>query len=90
VLNNEKLPDGYDLLFFNDANLVGVNIKDENVKHVICETVEQSAIVQSIGRVRHDLETITVITNNRNKKPFFEDLERATEFFTDEQIDLYT
>ena len=84
------MPHGYNLLFFNDSCHVGINVKDENVKHVICETVDQSAIIQAIGRVRHDLDKITVITNNKNKKPFFKNLERAREFFTDEKIDLYT
>lgn len=81
VLNNHRLPHGYNLLFFNDSCHTGMNIKDESVKHVICESVEQAAIIQAIGRVRHDLDKVTVITNNKNKKPFFKNLERAKGFF---------
>ena len=89
VLNEKKLPQGYNLLFFNDSCHTGMNIKDETVKTVICETVEQSAIIQAIGRVRHDLEKVVVITNYKNKKPFFRDLERARRFFNNPKFGDY-
>ena len=90
VLNEKRLPHGYNLLFFNDSAHTGMNIIDKNVKTVICESVDSAAITQAIGRVRHDLDKIVVITNFKNKKPFFRDLERARDFFSDERIDLYT
>ena len=90
MLKLQELPTEIDRLYLNDANLVGVNITDTACKHLVCESVDIATIIQFLGRVRHDVDSFTVVYNNKNRKTFFRSLDRARDFFTDESIDIYT
>lgn len=76
ILETKELPDETSAIFFNDAYLTGVNIEDERVKHIICETVDQAAIIQALGRVRHDISRLTVLWTKDSKRSFNQRYER--------------
>lgn len=66
IIDNERLPDDIDIIFINSACREGLNIKDKNVKTIICEAVDLITIEQILGRVRGDLENFMVVCNYNN------------------------
>lgn len=79
ILKNEKFPDNIDIIFINSACREGMNIKDKNVKTIICESVDMITIEQILGRIRNDLEEFIVVCNynhfekvNKNIKDFLQ------------------
>lgn len=78
------LPQGINILFINDAYSAGINILDEAIKTVVVESVDISTIKQVRGRVRHDISSLLIAYNYKEKKGFLRNLERAERFFSDE------
>lgn len=81
VIKRHRLPQGIDVLIINDAYAAGINIHDESVKRVIAESVEVDTIKQVMGRVRHDLESLDVCYNFKEKSMFLKHVDRANEFY---------
>lgn len=66
IINNEKLPNDIDIIFINASCREGMNIKDDNVKFVLCEAVDLITIEQVFGRIRNNTEEFIVIANFNN------------------------
>lgn len=67
IIENEKLPPYINIIFINSSCREGMNIKDDNVKIVICESADMITIQQILGRVRRDLKEFIIVANYRNK-----------------------
>lgn len=80
ILENEKLPDNIDIIFMNSSCREGMNIKDYNVKTIICESVDMITIEQILGRIRNDLEEFIVVCNNNNLERIKRDIQEFVEF----------
>lgn len=78
------LPQGVNILFINDAYSAGINIRDEAIKTVVVESVDVATIKQVRGRVRHNISSLLIAYNYKEKKNFLRNLERAERFFSDE------
>lgn len=61
ITKYQELPEGVNVLIINDAAVCGINIHDPLVKHVIAETMNLDKAKQARGRIRHDLESFTVV-----------------------------
>lgn len=85
LIEHEKLPPQIEVLFFNDSIAAGFNVKDPSVKTVVADTVDLAIAIQAKGRVRHDLDRFVFVYNNKEKKPYFRNLERARAFFEEER-----
>ena len=59
------LPPGIDRLYVSSAYREGFNIFDPSIKEVIISGVTDIDIVQSLGRVRHDLERCIIVVDER-------------------------
>lgn len=57
----KELPPGMNALFINDAAVAGINIDDPNIRSVIAESLDVSTAIQARGRVRHDIDSFTVV-----------------------------
>lgn len=60
TLYNE-LPPGMNALFINDAAVAGINIKDPNIRSVVAESLDVATALQARGRIRHDIDSFTVV-----------------------------
>lgn len=78
------LPQGVNILFINDAYSAGINIRDEAIKTVVVESVDVATIKQVRGRVRHDISSLLIAYNYKEKINLLRNLERAERFFSDE------
>lgn len=64
IIENEALPDEYDLLIFNSATATGINIRGEDLDFFIAHTQDETYRVQSRGRFRTDIDTFFVYDKN--------------------------
>ncbi|MCI8450919.1 MAG: DEAD/DEAH box helicase family protein [Eggerthellaceae bacterium] len=65
VIDRGMLPEGVNRLYLTSAYREGVNIHDPDVREVIIEAVNDISIVQSLGRVRHDIDRLIVVVDRR-------------------------
>lgn len=80
ILDNERLPADIDIIFINSACREGINIKDDNVKVVICEAVDMITIEQILGRIRKDIDRFMVVSNFQNMARNESNIEKAVSF----------
>lgn len=66
IINNEKIPDNINIIFLNASCREGLNIKDEKVKYIFCESPDLITIEQVLGRIRNNTEEFIVIANYNN------------------------
>lgn len=76
----ERFPEDIDIIFINSACREGMNIKDSNVKTVICEAVDMITIEQILGRIRGDLENFMVVCNFNNGERVKKNIQELEEF----------
>lgn len=57
----DELPPGMNALFINDAAVAGINIEDPNIKSVVAESLDIATALQARGRIRHDVDSFTVV-----------------------------
>lgn len=57
----KELPPGMNALFINDAAVAGINIKDLGIKNVIAESLDVATALQARGRIRHDVNSFTIV-----------------------------
>lgn len=58
LLRTGLIPDGYNSLIINSAMQEGWDLIDPSVKLVIMNTINETELVQAIGRVRQDLDVL--------------------------------
>lgn len=61
VTEYEKMPDDVQVLIINAAYETGLNIKSQ-VDYVVVNSSDEDTQIQVIGRVRHDIDTVYVLT----------------------------
>lgn len=66
MISEEKLPDKYDVVIINSSLQEGWNLKDSRVKLAIINTTNETEYVQSLGRIRNDLDIL--IYKSKEKK----------------------
>lgn len=64
LLQTGYLLEPYNCLIYNRATETGVNIRDEKIDLMICNTSNETLVVQSRGRIRHDVELLIVRSND--------------------------
>lgn len=67
MLQEERLPDAYDVVIINSALQEGWDLKDERVKLAIINTTNETESVQSIGRIRNDLDILIYRAKGKEK-----------------------
>ena len=60
VIENERVPKEIDYLIINDSCCEGMNLHDDRIKTVVCESPDIATIIQVMGRIRGDIETLYV------------------------------
>lgn len=78
----QAFPQGVNAVFINDAYSAGINIKDDSIKTVVVESVDVATIKQVRGRVRHDISSLIVAYNYKERKTVFRNIEHARKFFS--------
>lgn len=74
VRREHEIPRDIKYLIINDAWATGVSLKDKSVKWCVVESTETSTIIQARGRLRQDLERLTVVFNSRERGLLGEDV----------------
>lgn len=67
VVETKKLPEGVNRLYLTSAYREGLNIEDESIQEVIIDATDEVSIIQSLGRVRHDIDRLIVVVDRRRK-----------------------
>lgn len=58
MINEEKLPDEYDVVIVNSALQEGWDLKDSRVKLAIMNTMNETEYTQALGRLRQDIDVL--------------------------------
>lgn len=58
IIEDELIPDGINFFFINNANMTGINIRNEDFNNVIVNSTDETVRTQAPGRIRHDKDTI--------------------------------
>lgn len=66
IINNEKIPDPYNLLIINSSMREGWNLKDDKVRLAIINTTNETDLIQSSGRIRNDIDLLIYKTNEKD------------------------
>lgn len=64
ILEDERIPDDIQVVFINAASETGINIKS-NVDYVVVNSIDEDTVIQVIGRVRHDIDTVYYLDRER-------------------------
>lgn len=83
VLENERFPSKIDVLFINDSCSCGMNIKDDEVRNIVCASDDLDIIKQVQGRVRHDIDNFVVLFTRYAMNEFQENVWEPFEDFCD-------
>lgn len=71
MLQTERLPDAYDVVIINSSLQEGWDLNDERVKLAIINTLNETEYIQSIGRIRNDLDVLIYKANEKDKNNFY-------------------
>jgi hypothetical protein len=66
ILTKETIPEDIQVLIINAASQTGINIKSP-IDYVIVNSTDEDVVTQAIGRVRHDIETAYILTNEKTE-----------------------
>ena len=69
LIENERLPEEYNVLIINKASETGINIKDENMDLAIINSTNLTEQTQARGRIRKDIDMIAVRTDLKKLPP---------------------
>lgn len=58
MIEEEKLPDKYDVVIINSALQEGWDLKDPRVKLAIINTINETEFTQSLGRIRNNIDIL--------------------------------
>lgn len=65
ILNTGNIPEPYNLLIINGAMQEGWNLDDKMMRLAILDTVDPTEQIQSLGRIRRDVDLLICKTNDR-------------------------
>ena len=80
ILKYERLPEDKDIIFINASCREGMNINDDNVKFVFCESVDLITIEQILGRIRNNTGEFIVIANFNNYRQNEKNIQELLDF----------
>ena len=72
ILNTGIIPEPYNLLIINGAMQEGWNLYDDKVTLAILDTTDTTEQIQSLGRIRNNIELVIKKTSDKNIVPFIE------------------
>lgn len=64
IIEDELIPDKINFFFINNANMTGINIRNEDFNDVIVNSTDETVRAQAPGRVRHDRDTTYYLSKN--------------------------
>ena len=64
IIEDELIPDKINFFFINNANMTGINIRNEDFNDVIVNSTDETVRVQAPGRIRHDRDTTYYLSKN--------------------------
>lgn len=64
ILEDERIPDDIQVVFINAASETGINIKS-NIDYIVVNSIDEDTVIQVIGRVRHDIDTVYYLDRER-------------------------
>lgn len=64
ILNTGHIPEPYDLLIINGSMQEGWNLHDDKVMFAIIDTLDKTEQIQSLGRIRKDIELVVYKTDD--------------------------
>lgn len=67
IIENQKLPDGINMIFMTSAYREGMELKDPAVKTVVIDASDEITIWQFIGRIRNNIKKV-IINTNKNQE----------------------
>lgn len=73
MINNERLPDKYDVVIINSALQEGWDLKDERVKLAIMNTVNETEFTQALGRIRKNVDVLVYKVGPQEEVDFYVD-----------------
>ena len=73
ILENERIPEDIQITIINAASETGLNIKSE-IDYVVVHSTNEDTVIQATGRVRHDIDTLYLLTKDgRNVRVYVPD-----------------
>lgn len=66
ILKEKRLPQDLQCLIINASYECGWNLKDENINIVLVDSTDETTQKQARSRVRHDIKTLYIKSNNCN------------------------
>lgn len=61
LIKEEKLPEKIKLFITTSKNKEGININDNNIRFMVSESCEKSALIQMAGRVRKGIDKLVIL-----------------------------
>ena len=86
LIENGELIEPYNVLIINRATETGVNIYDDKMQIMICNTKNEVQQIQARGRIRHDIDLLVLKTEEADKLDFAIDKEILNLWLTKETI----
>lgn len=86
LIENGELIEPYNVLIINRATETGVNIYDDKMQIMICNTKNEVQQIQARGRIRHDIDLLVLKTEEVDKLDFAIDKEILNLWLTKETI----
>src|SRR5699024_5055110 len=70
ILNTGNIPEPYNILIINSSMQEGWNLFDNKVNWAILDTLDITEQIQSLGRIRKDIDLVIKKTKNPDKVKF--------------------
>lgn len=87
MINEEKLPDKYDVIIVNSSLQEGWDLKDSRVKLAIMNTTNETEYTQALGRLRQDIDVLVYKVKKDEESDIYIDFPHE---FIDQPLDVET
>lgn len=84
-----QMPQGINRLYLSSAYREGLNVKDSDVQEIIIEGCTDIDIVQSLGRVRHSVESLVIVIDKRKYTGTDNKVRKALELLKSDDLEPY-
>lgn len=71
LLTHNEIPSPYNFLIINSAMQEGWNLEDDKVKLAIMNTTNETEQIQSLGRLRHDVDILVYRVNKKDSPDLY-------------------
>jgi len=71
LLTHNKIPNPYNFLIINSAMQEGWNLEDDKVKLAIMNTTNETEQIQSLGRLRHDIDILVYRVSKKDNPDLY-------------------